>query len=214
MCVRVCAKLLQSCPTLCDSVDCSLLGSSVHRILQVRILEWIAMPSSRGSSHPRNRTRISYVSCIGRRVLLPLGPLGKPLFCAIEVLYFPLLMIAFYFFSQICTHAPIILPFPFLINGIQIFVIFQLHRGMANISKEQNTAFTHMNFSKCLPLKEIIILEKVLQGLSYDEVWTKIQVCGMKPRWKEKARAHLLLPSQLCLHLLPAPHPRRGESPA
>ena len=41
----VCA---QSCLTLCDPMDCSLLGSSVHGILQARILEWIAMPSSRG----------------------------------------------------------------------------------------------------------------------------------------------------------------------
>ena len=44
------AKLLQSCPTLCDSVDCSLPGFSVHGILQARTLEWVAMPSSRGSS--------------------------------------------------------------------------------------------------------------------------------------------------------------------
>ena len=44
------AKLLQSCPTLCDPMDCSLLGSSVHGILQARILEWIAMPSFRGSN--------------------------------------------------------------------------------------------------------------------------------------------------------------------
>ena len=44
-------------------------GSSVHGILQARILEWVAMPSSRGSSQPRDRTSISYVSCIGRWVL-------------------------------------------------------------------------------------------------------------------------------------------------
>ena len=50
----VCAKLLQSRPTLCDLMDCSLSGSSVHGILQARILEWVAMPSSRGSSQPRD----------------------------------------------------------------------------------------------------------------------------------------------------------------
>ena len=38
------------CPALCDAMDCSLPGSSVHGILQARILEWVAMPSSRGSS--------------------------------------------------------------------------------------------------------------------------------------------------------------------
>ena len=48
------AKSLQSCPTLCDPMDCSLPGSSVHGILQARILEWVAMPSSRGSSQPRD----------------------------------------------------------------------------------------------------------------------------------------------------------------
>ena len=63
------AKSLQSCPTLCNPLDCSLQGFSVHGILQARILEWVAMPSSRGSSQPRDRTHISYVSCTGRWVL-------------------------------------------------------------------------------------------------------------------------------------------------
>ena len=49
-CDAVCAKLLQLCLTLCDLVDCSPPGSSVHGILQARILEWVAMPSFRGSS--------------------------------------------------------------------------------------------------------------------------------------------------------------------
>ena len=44
------AKSLQSCLTLCDPMDCSPPGSSVHGILQARILEWVAMPFSRGSS--------------------------------------------------------------------------------------------------------------------------------------------------------------------
>ena len=43
----VCVKSLQSCPTLCDPMDCSPLGSSVHGVLQARILEWVAMPFSR-----------------------------------------------------------------------------------------------------------------------------------------------------------------------
>ena len=53
------AKSLQSCPTLCDPMDCSLPGSSVHGILQSRILEWVDMPISRGSSQPRNWTHVS-----------------------------------------------------------------------------------------------------------------------------------------------------------
>ena len=52
----------QSCLTLCDTVDYSLPGSSVHRILQARILEWVVMPSSRGSSQPRDRTQVSLIA--------------------------------------------------------------------------------------------------------------------------------------------------------
>ena len=51
--------VIQSCPTLCDPMDYSSPGSSVHRLFQARILEWFAMPSSRGSSWPRDRTHIS-----------------------------------------------------------------------------------------------------------------------------------------------------------
>ena len=54
----------QLCPTLCDPVDCSPPGSSVHGILQARILEWAANPLSRGSSLPRDRIQ---VSCIASR---------------------------------------------------------------------------------------------------------------------------------------------------
>ena len=52
-----------------DPMDYSLSGSPVHGILQTRILEWVAMPSSRGSFGPRDQTRLSCVSGIGRRVL-------------------------------------------------------------------------------------------------------------------------------------------------
>ena len=49
----------QSCPTLFDALDCSLPGSSVHGILQARILEWVAIPFSRGSSQPRDWILVS-----------------------------------------------------------------------------------------------------------------------------------------------------------
>ena len=62
---QVCAKSLQSCLTLCDPMDCSPPGSSVNGILQARILQWVAMPCSRASSQPKDRTHISYVSCTG-----------------------------------------------------------------------------------------------------------------------------------------------------
>ena len=54
MCCVCCAKLLQLCPTFCDPLDYSLPGSSIHGILQARILEWVAISFSRGSSRPRN----------------------------------------------------------------------------------------------------------------------------------------------------------------
>ena len=59
-------SVAQSCPALCDLMDCSPPGSSVHGILQARILESVAVPSSRGSSRPRDRT---WVSCIAGRFL-------------------------------------------------------------------------------------------------------------------------------------------------
>ena len=54
--MRLCAKLLWSCRTLCNTMDHSPTGSSVHGILQARILKWVAIPSSRGSSGLRDRT--------------------------------------------------------------------------------------------------------------------------------------------------------------
>ena len=48
------SEVAQSCPTLCNPMDCSLLGSSVHGIFQARVLEWIAISFSRGSSQPRD----------------------------------------------------------------------------------------------------------------------------------------------------------------
>ena len=64
--MRVRAVLLQSCVTLCDPVDCGLPGSSVHGILQARILEWIAISYSREPYQTRDRT---HVSCLGRGIL-------------------------------------------------------------------------------------------------------------------------------------------------
>ena len=67
-----------SCVQLCDPMDCSQPGSSVHGISQARILKWVAISYSKGSSQPRDRTHVSYVSyvsciscdsCIGRQIL-------------------------------------------------------------------------------------------------------------------------------------------------
>ena len=61
------AKSLQLCLTLCDPMDCSPPGSSVHGILQARTLEWITMPSYRGNSQLRDRSLVSCISCIAGR---------------------------------------------------------------------------------------------------------------------------------------------------
>ena len=58
------SEFVQSCPTLCGPMDCSLPGSSLHGVLQARVLEWVAISFSRGSSQPRDRT---WASCIPGR---------------------------------------------------------------------------------------------------------------------------------------------------
>ena len=70
-------KLLQLCLTLCDAMDCSSPDSSVHGILQARILEWVAMPSSRGSSQPRDQTAPPALQADP----LPLSHRGSPCIC-------------------------------------------------------------------------------------------------------------------------------------
>ena len=59
VCVCVCVLVAQSCPALCDHMDYNLTGSPVHGILQARILEWVAISFSRGSSQPKDQTRVS-----------------------------------------------------------------------------------------------------------------------------------------------------------
>ena len=84
--VHACS-VTQSCLTrLCDSMDCNLPGSSVHRIIVARILEWVAISFSRGSSHPRDQT---HISCIGKPTL-PSWPSGKESTCQCRRLKFNL----------------------------------------------------------------------------------------------------------------------------
>ena len=59
VCVCVCVLIAQSCPALCNSMDCGLSGSSIHGILQARVLEWVAIPVFRGSSQPKDWTQFS-----------------------------------------------------------------------------------------------------------------------------------------------------------
>ena len=61
-------EVAQSCPTLCDPMDSSLLCSFVHRIFQARVLEWVAIAFSRRPSQPRDGTQVSHT--VGRRFTL------------------------------------------------------------------------------------------------------------------------------------------------
>ena len=87
------SEVTQSCLTLCDPVDWSLPGSSIHGIFQARVLEWVAISFSRGSSWPRDRTRVSHIA--GRCFTIwttPNGCLALPVIhnlrCEMPVLIF------------------------------------------------------------------------------------------------------------------------------
>ena len=84
VCVCVCVCMLtQLHLTLWDDpMDWSLPGSYIHGIFQARILEWVTLSFSRGSSQPRHQTHVSSVSCIGRQILYHCHPilLGQKLF--------------------------------------------------------------------------------------------------------------------------------------
>ena len=92
LCMCMYAKLPQLCPTICDITDCSLPSSSVNRILQARILEWVAMPSSRVSSQPRDWTFVSYDLLHWQVGSLPLSWLGSSN---------PILALSFFFYSKL-----------------------------------------------------------------------------------------------------------------
>ena len=73
-----CCPVTQSCPALCDLVDCSPSGSFVHGLLQARILGWVAMPFFMGFPRPRDQTWVSYIALAGR--FLSTIPPGKSSF--------------------------------------------------------------------------------------------------------------------------------------
>ena len=97
VCVCVCGLVTQLCLTLCNPMDSSPPGFSVHGILQARILEWIiTIPFSRGSSQPRDQTQIS---CIGRWILYHLSHQG------ITYIYiYKIVGIYIYIYIYIYTH--------------------------------------------------------------------------------------------------------------
>ena len=71
---KKCGLVAQSCPTLCDTMNCSPTGSSVDGVFQARILEWVAISFSRGYSQPRDQTQVSRIQADSLSAELP----GKP----------------------------------------------------------------------------------------------------------------------------------------
>ena len=88
-----CAQSLELCPTLCNSTDHCPTGFSVCGIIPARILEWVAIPYSRRSSQPRDRT---YISCISGG-LFPAEPPGKP--------FSPLQLLSLLILSRFCQES-------------------------------------------------------------------------------------------------------------
>ena len=85
--MKVKVLVAQSCLTLCNMMDCSPPGFSVHKISQARILEWVAIPFSSGSSQPMDRTQISYIAGKFFISVLP----GKPI---IIIIFYPLVQLS------------------------------------------------------------------------------------------------------------------------
>ena len=116
----------QSCLTLCDPMDCSPLGCSVHGIFQARILEWVAISSSRGSSQPRDRTpwlSVNSVFCTSCEINVPLAserncwPSWNPKKWGYSV---PIHPVSWALDSRISRHSffPVFSPFPWGFHGV------------------------------------------------------------------------------------------------
>ena len=94
----MCVQSVYSCLTLYNFMNCSSPGSSVHGILQVRILEWISMLSSKESSRPRDGAHVSYISCTAGGFFYPLSHLGSSqLYTQMYILFFRLFSIIGYY---------------------------------------------------------------------------------------------------------------------
>ena len=112
------AKSLQSCLILCDPMDCTPPGSSVHGILQARILEWVAIPSSKGSSRPTDRT---CSSCVAGRFHTTWATGEAPELSGTSTFIY--LFIYFYFFNFIFKFYNIVLVLPYIeMNPPQVYM--------------------------------------------------------------------------------------------
>ena len=99
-CECVCVFVAQLCLTLCDPMECFLPGSSVHGIIQARILEWVAIPLSRGSSRPRDWTQ---VYCIAGG-FFSLSHQGSPLLCMCVCVCVCVMCVCMYVCMYVCVY--------------------------------------------------------------------------------------------------------------
>ena len=106
-CVCTCMHVrAQSCPILCNPMDCSPLGSSVHGIFQAKILEQVAKRPSRGSSWPRDRTSVSWISCTGRQILFLCVSLGISQLLRLYRLWYIFIVHIYYIYIYIMFTSP------------------------------------------------------------------------------------------------------------
>ena len=119
--------------TLCDPLDCNPSGSSVHGILQARLLEWFVMPSSRGSSQPRGQTQVSTLQAYS----WPSEPPGKPMNTGVGSLsmlqgIFPRkgsnlgLLHCRLILYYLRHHGPVFISKPLIKKQIYIYIFFNL----------------------------------------------------------------------------------------
>ena len=143
----------QSCPNLCGSMNCRPAGSSTHGILQARILKWVAISYSRGSSQSRDQTHIYYCLLHWQVGSLPLVPSGKPCFPYIHKCCFLRL-------SSLKRRQNTICKIPCSLQGQSLLFSFQL-------------TLTHLLISD----QRLFLLGKYLQSLLCTTILTCTCLC-------------------------------------
>ena len=154
----MCAKSIQWCPTLWDLKDPSLPGSSVHDILQARVLQWVAMPSSMGSSRPRDPACISFDSYIGRWACYHSHHLGA---LHQELSQILLLRSTYRLRGELKTRFPLWLSI-FLLSTLPILSPFLVSRSIEKKAFclalpwkwEPLSVLIHLTFYQCCPVKK------------------------------------------------------------
>ena len=150
----------QSCPTLCDPMDCSPPGSSVHGSLQARIPEWVAMPSSRGSSPPRDQT---HGSCTAGRFFTA-EPMGKPSFSSTEFFFYfnkHILSFECFFFITSCSFFIDVLSSPFLLRILNIDFFFFYYILLPVLSLYSLSSYCFL-FCSCQPITIVTCLSYLM----------------------------------------------------